>query len=48
MNSKFIVKLAVILFSTFLITSCGNGFFKGGDARKNPPDPKLRVKKNLE
>ena len=30
------------------MTSCGNGFLKGGDARKNPPDPKLRVKKNLE
>ena len=27
---------------------CGKGFFKPGDARKNPPDPKLRVKKNLE
>ena len=32
-----------------LITSCGGGFkMPGGDARQNPPDPKLRVKKNLE
>ena len=31
-----------------ILTSCSKGFFKTGDARKNPPDPKLRVKKNLE
>ena len=32
-----------------LITSCGGGFkLPGGDARKNPPNPKERVKKNLE
>ena len=36
--------LVIFLF----FSSCGKGFFKGGDARKNPPDPKLRVKKNLE
>ena len=29
-----------------LLTSCEG--MPGGDARKNPPDPKLRVKKNLE
>ena len=27
---------------------CERGFFKTGDARKNPPDPRERVKKNLE
>ena len=33
----------------FALSSCAKeGFFKTGDARKNPPDPKLRVKKNLE
>ena len=37
-----------ILLIIFTLTSCGKGFFKPGDARKNPPDPKLRVKKNLE
>ncbi len=37
----------IIIF--FTLTSCAKeGFFKTGDARKNPPDPKLRVKKNLE
>ena len=30
-----------------LFVSC-NGKLPGGDARKNPADPKLRVKKNLE
>ena len=37
-----------IILIVFTLTSCGKGFFKPGDARKNPPDPKLRVKKNLE
>ena len=33
----------------FTLSSCAKeGFFKTGDARKNPPDPELRVKKNLE
>ena len=39
--------LSILIF--FLLTSCAKeGFFKPGDARKNPPDPKERVKKNLE
>jgi hypothetical protein len=41
----------IVILSTFIIStlnSCGKGFFKPGDARKNPPDPKLRVKKNIE
>ena len=43
------IKLFVpIILIIFTLTSCGKGFFKPGDARKNPPDPKLRVKKNLE
>ena len=37
----------IIIFLT--LTSCAKeGFFKTGDARKNPPDPRERVKKNLE
>ena len=36
----------LILLASFL-NSCG-GKLPGGDARKNPADPKLRVKKNLE
>ena len=43
-------KILIISFLTiFSLTSCAKeGFFKPGDARKNSPDPKLRVKKNLE
>ena len=44
-NKKFV--LFFLIF--FTLSSCAKeGFFKTGDARKNPPDPKLRVKKNLE
>ena len=42
------IKLALIVSLIFTLASCSKGFFKPGDARKNPPDPKLRVKKNLE
>ena len=42
------IKIVLIVSLIFTITSCSKGFFKPGDARKNPPDPKLRVKKNLE
>ena len=35
--------------SILLLTSCGGGFkLPGGNARENPPNPKERVKKNLE
>ena len=41
--------LITIIFIIFSLTSCAKeGFFKTGDARKNPPDPRERVKKNLE
>ena len=44
-NKNFI--LFFLIF--FTLSSCAKeGFFKTGDARKNPPDPRLRVKKNLE
>ena len=44
-STKFI--LVILIF--FTLTSCAKeGFFKTGDARKNPPDPRERVKKNLE
>ena len=49
MSKNTINKILVISLLAILgLTSCGKGFFKPGDARKNPPDPKLRVKKNLE
>ena len=45
-KNKNFLSLIIIIFT---LTSCAKeGFFKTGDARKNPPDPKLRVKKNLE
>ena len=47
MNSQ-ISKIFSFLVIFLMITSCGKGFLKGGDARKNPPDPRERVKKNLE
>ena len=37
----------VLILSTFILSSC-NGKLPGGDARKYPDDPKLRVKKNIE
>lgn len=39
--------ITITLFLSIFITSCG-GKFPGGDARKSPPDPKLRVQKNIE
>ena len=45
MFSKKILKLLVfICILPFLLNSCANR----GDARKSPPDPKLRVKRNIE
>ena len=42
-------KLISCFIIFFALSSCAKeGFFKTGDARKNPPDPKERVKKNLE
>ena len=44
-NKNFILFFLILFF----LSSCAKeGFFKTGDARKNPPDPRLRVKKNLE
>ena len=44
--NKSLISLLIIL----LLSGCGtNGtFLPGGDARENPPDPTLRVQKNLE
>ena len=44
-TAKILSFLAII--SLLLLNSC-NGKLPGGDARKYPPDPKLRVKQNLE
>ena len=42
-NSKILVFLGFVLIT---LSSCEG--MPGGDARKNPPDPKERVKRNLE
>ena len=40
--------LPIFLIILILLNSCGNNFFRGADARKVSPDPRERVKKNLE
>ncbi|WP_435166204.1 DUF3576 domain-containing protein [Candidatus Pelagibacter bacterium nBUS_28] len=48
MNSlKYIKNTVISILLALLLSSC-NGKLPGGDARKFPDDPKLRVKKNLE
>ena len=44
MKIKILLSLILVIF----LTSCKNGKLPGGDARKFPDDPKLRIKKNLE
>ena len=42
-------KLSALFVLIFTLTSCAKeGFFKTGDARKISPDPRERVKKNIE
>ena len=45
LSNKILLTCIVFLFT---LNSCGKDFFKPGDARENPPDPRERVKKNLE
>ena len=44
---KNLKTIFALILSSIILISC-NGKLPGGDARKNPDDPKLRVKKNLE
>ena len=44
---KFIKLLSILVITAFFLTSCG-GKLPGADARKYPPDPEERVKRNLE
>ena len=44
MKINILLSLILVVF----LASCKNGKLPGGDARKFPDDPKLRVKKNLE
>ncbi|WP_262590026.1 DUF3576 domain-containing protein [Candidatus Pelagibacter communis] len=43
MSHKLIKIILTTVLTSLLLLNC-----KGGDARKNPPDPRERVKKNLE
>tara|TARA_S200000501_G_scaffold378209_1_gene439733 strand:+ start:1354 stop:1914 length:561 start_codon:yes stop_codon:yes gene_type:complete len=48
MNIKLsLSKILISILALFLLTNCGGGL-KKSDARKVSPDPKERVKKNLE
>ena len=42
------IKSTLIVLIVLALTSCSKGFFKTGDARKISPDPRERVKKNIE
>ena len=42
------INILLSIFLVLILASCKNGKLPGGDARKFPDDPKLRVKKNLE
>ena len=50
MANFIILRITIFLFiGLFTLTSCKTiENLPGGDARENPPDPKARVKKNLE
>ena len=41
-------KLSIFLIILISLNGCGNNFFRGADAKKVSPDPRERVKKNLE
>ena len=45
---KKILNVSSFIILSLLVTSCGNGVFKKTDARKVSPDPRERVKKNIE
>ena len=47
-NFKLLKILSLLSISLLIFSGCGKGFFKPGDARKISPDPRERVKKNLE
>lgn len=42
------IKTLIIIFSILFLTACNKQLFKGADARKVSPNPKDRVKKNME
>ena len=47
-NLKSLRVLSLLTLCLITLSACSKGFFKPGDARKISPDPRERVKKNLE
>ena len=47
-NFKFLRILSLLSVCLLIFSACSKGFWKPGDARKISPDPRERVKKNLE
>jgi len=45
-SAKFIKLMALFITALVALNSC-NGKLPGGDARKNPADPKKRIEKNI-
>jgi hypothetical protein len=41
-------KLLILIILAFFTSSCGGGFFKYSDAKKNPTNANDRIKKNVE
>ena len=41
-------KLLILIILGFFTSSCGGGFFKYSDAKKNPVNATERVQKNIE
>ena len=46
-SAKFIKLIGVFIITLITLNSC-NGKLPGGDARKNPADPKKRVEQNIK
>ena len=47
-NFKLLKILSLLSISLIIFSGCSKGFFKPGNAREISPDPRERVKKNLE
>ena len=47
-DTKYLKLLIIFFLIPVFLSSCVDGKIPGGDASKYPPDPDLRVKKNLE
>ena len=46
-SSKFIKLIGIFIITLITLNSC-NGKLPGGDARKNPADPKKRIEQNIK